>query len=74
MTKRMKPARTRLRLTARDWRHIYAVFAWFIEWNAAGTIEAIPSTCSGIAILRKIGFNGIAAATRGVAPVKERKR
>lgn len=60
-----------LRLTARDWRRIYAALCYMREWNEAADIMATPPTSRDcFLVLRKIGLDGMAAAARGVAPGK----
>ena len=70
----VKRLRTRLRLTAEDWRRIYDAFCYLREWNETGDIKATPPTSRDcFLVLRKIGVDGMAAASRGVAPVKRKR-
>lgn len=62
-----------VRLSKADWRRIYDALAWLIEWSGETDIEQTPPTrreCQ--LVLRRIGAQGMAAANRGVAPVRSR--
>ncbi len=70
----MKILRTRLRLTARDWRRIYAALCYMREWNETGEIRSTPPTARDCyLVLRKIGMDGMAARDRGVAPARPKR-
>ena len=58
----MKKIRTRVILTAKDWQAIYNALASLL-WHAPNR-----------SVLRKIGVQGMSAATRGVAPVRKRSK
>lgn len=67
--------RKRVRLSATDWRRIYDALGWLIEWSGEGDIERTPPSLRECQIvLRKLGANGMAAASRGVAPAKARRQ
>jgi hypothetical protein len=71
----VRRARMRLRLTARDWRRIWDALAYMREWNETGQINATPPTARDCwLVMRKLGLDGIAASSRGVAPVRKATR
>lgn len=68
--------RRRVRLTAKDWQQMYLGVSRLLELAEGCPIGALtaeyPSVSECRQILRKIGVHGLAAARRGVAPVRRR--
>jgi len=64
----MTRLRTRVRLTAKNWAVIYTAVAVL----SVRTSDSESLQRAARAVIRRIGFRGMAARDRGVAPVRKR--